>query len=78
MGRVNLIITNESDYRKPEKGILPFSNQQWRVHPAKLEGYEFDKVIVRCTLDDELRNWLYMHIGFRINEIIYDREEENG
>lgn len=82
MGKVNLIITNESDYRKPEEGIFRFSNKQWMADPHKLEGYDFHYVIVRCKLDDSLRNWLHTHLGIRIHCIVYENpltgEQNNG
>ena len=70
--KTKLIITNESDYRPPEEGILRFSNQQWAVYSEKLEGFKFGDVIVKCRLDDGLRDWLHMHIGIRIDRIIYE------
>ena len=44
--KTKMIITNESDYRPPEEGMLRFSNRQWANNPQKLEGYEFGDVIV--------------------------------
>jgi hypothetical protein len=65
------IITNESDYPKPEEGVLRFSNSQWVSNPTKLEGYVFSDVIVKCIPEEGLRRWLHMHIGIRIDRIIY-------
>ncbi len=64
-------ITNESDYRPPEEGVLRFSNKQWSNNPSKLEGFEFGDVHVNCLLDEELRGWIHMHVGIRIERIIY-------
>ena len=69
--KTKLIITNESDYSPPEKGILRFSNNQWSNDPSKLEGCEFGDVIINCAPDEELRKWLHMHVGIRIERIIY-------
>lgn len=70
--KTKLIITDKPDWRIPEPWILRFSNKQWLVKPSKLEGYEFSDVIVRCRLEDTLRDWLHMHIGIRIDRIIYE------
>ena len=69
--KTKLIITNEPNYSGLEEGVLNFSNKQWSLNPAKLEGYEFGDVLVNCRLDDGLREWLHMHIGIRIERIIY-------
>ena len=64
-------ITNESDYSPFEKGVLRVSNTQWANDPSKLEGYEFSDVYVNCLLNEKLRKWLHMHLGIRIERIIY-------
>ena len=65
-------ITNESDYSSPpEEGVLRLSNQQWSNNPHKLEGFEFGDVIINCVPAEGLRKWLHMHIGIRIERIIY-------
>ena len=70
--KFRLIITNKADYsQEPEDGVLRFSNSQWLADPAKLEGYQFNDVIVKCSLDESLRKWLHMHIGVRVDRIIY-------
>lgn len=70
--KTKLIITNEANYHaKPKKGVLRFSNKQWSVNSARLEGYQFGDVIVNCALDDGLREWLHMHLGIRVERIIY-------
>ena len=71
MKKTTCIITNEADYHNPEDGVLKFSNKQWSSNSSKLEGFEFGDVIVECNLDDGLRKWLHMHIGIRIERIIY-------
>ncbi len=51
--------------------LTAFSNKQWLSNPAALEGCEFGDVIIKCTPDEELRKWLHMHLGIRIERIIY-------
>jgi len=70
--KTKLIITNESDSQPPEDGVFRFSNRQWSVCSEKLEGFKFGDVIVKCLLDDGLRDWLHMHLGIRIDRIIYE------
>lgn len=70
--KLNLIITDKPDASPSKDGIMRFSNHQWSINPSKLEGYEFNDVIVNCRLDDKFREWLHMHIGIRINRIIYN------
>ena len=70
--KTKMIITNESDYRPPEEGMLRFSNRQWANNPQKLEGYGFGDVIVKHRPDDGLRDWLHMHLGIRVDRIIYE------
>lgn len=72
MSKTTMIITNESDYRKPEEGIFRYSNKQWLANPTKIEGFVFGDVIVRCLLDEGLRDWLHMHLSIRIDRIIYE------
>lgn len=70
--KTKCIITNQPDYSNPEKkGIVRFSNTQWMANSRNLEGYEFEDVIVRCTLDGGLKTWLHMQLGVRIDRIIY-------
>ena len=71
MKKTTCIITNEADYHNPEEGVLRFSNRQWSTNPHKLEGFEFGDVIINCIPDEGLRKWLHMHIGIRIERIIY-------
>jgi hypothetical protein len=71
MKKTTCIITNETDCRPPEDGVFRFSNKRWSTTPEKLEGFEFGDVIVKCRLDDGLRDWLHMHIGIRVDRIIY-------
>ena len=70
--KTKLIITNDVDYSEPEEsGILRFSNIQWWIDSSKLEGYEFGDVEVQCVPVDSLREWLHMHLGIRVERIIY-------
>lgn len=71
MKKATCIITNEADHHNPEDGVLRFSNKQWSIDSSRLEGFEFGDVIVKCNPDDGLRKWLHMHIGIRIERIIY-------
>lgn len=72
--KVKCIITNQKDYSNlKEENILRFSNAQWVANPKRLEGYEFSDVIVKCNLYPDLRDWLHMHLGFRVDRIIYTR-----
>jgi len=72
MRKTTCIITEDSDYDHwKSAGILKFSNKQWLSNPAALEGCEFGDVIIKCTPDEELRKWLHMHLGIRIERIIY-------
>lgn len=70
--KTKLIITDESDYRPLEEGVERFSNRQWVNNPHMLEGFEFGDVIVKCRLNDGLRDWLHMHLGIRMDRIIYE------
>lgn len=70
--KVKCIITNQKDYSNlKEENVLRFSNAQWVANPKGLEGYEFSDVIVKCNPNKSLRDWLHMHLGIRIDRIIY-------
>jgi len=69
--KTKLIITNESNYSPPEEGVIRVSNKQWELNPSRLEGFEFGDVIIHCVPAESLREWLHMHIGIRIERIIY-------
>ena len=70
--KVKCIITNQVDYSKlKEENVLRFSNAQWAANPKGLEGYEFGDVIVKCNPTEGLKGWLDMHLGIRIDKIIY-------
>jgi hypothetical protein len=70
--KVKCIITNQKDYSNlKEESVLRFSNAQWVANPERLEGYEFSDVIVKCNPNKSLRDWLHMHLGIRIDRIIY-------
>ena len=71
MSKTTCIITNEPDYRQPEEGVFKFSNKQWSLNPSALEGSKFGDVIINCNPDEGLRKWLHMHLGIRIERIIY-------
>ena len=70
--KVRCIITNQTDCsNSKEENVLRFSNAQWAANPKGLEGYEFSDVIVKCNPTEGLRGWLHMHLGIRIDRIIY-------
>ena len=69
--KTTLIITDQTDPIR-EEGVMKLSNAQWALGPTRLEGHEFGDVIVKCKPADSLRDWLHMHIGFRIDRIIYE------
>lgn len=71
MNKVKLIISDDLSKNNSSNTIY-FSNSRWSTNSAKLEGYEFGDVIVRCKLDDSFQKWLHMHLGFRIDRIIYE------
>ena len=64
-------ITNDSDYSPPEEGVFRFSNKQFSANPNRLEGFEFSDVIINCVPEKGLRDLLYMHVGIRVERIIY-------
>lgn len=71
MGKVKLIISDDLSKNNSSNTIY-FSNSRWSTNSAKLEGYEFGDAIVRCKLDDSFQKWLHMHLGVRIDRIIYE------
>lgn len=71
MGKVKLIISDDLSKNNSSNTIY-CSNSKWSINSDRLEGYEFGDVIVRCKLDDSFQKWLHMHLGFRIDRIIYE------
>ena len=71
MSKVKLIISDNLSKNNSSKTIY-CSNSRWSINSARLEGYKFGDVIVRCKLDNSFQEWLHMHLGFRIDRIIYE------
>tara|TARA_Y100000289_G_C3850649_1_gene113340 strand:+ start:16 stop:276 length:261 start_codon:yes stop_codon:yes gene_type:complete len=71
MGKVKLIISDDLSKNNSSNTIY-FSNSRWNTNSAKLEGCEFGDVIVRCKIDDSFQKWLLMHLGIRIDRIVYE------
>ena len=70
--KYKLVITEQADYSRPEEGVIRCSNSQWLAQPHRLEGYEFGDVIVKCVPESSMARWLHMHLGIRIDRIIYE------
>ncbi len=71
MSKIKLIISDNTS-KCDSSNTIYFSNSRWITNSDRLEGYEFGDVIVRCELDDSLQKWLHMHLGNRIDRIIYE------
>lgn len=70
--KVKLIITDKNENPRNEKDLVYLSLSQYNQDPTKLEGYKFSDVLVRCILPDQLKHWLHIHLGVRIDRIIYE------
>ena len=72
MKKKTCIITNLPDCDRSDDDVLHFSNAQWTADPNRLEGCEFDEVIIRCHIIGGLQAWLHMMLGIRIGRIVYE------